>query len=58
MQVPTVTKIEYEVADIDGDHFPSLIQDDGSLKTDLKLPVEDVELFDELMKIWNERGDS
>jgi hypothetical protein len=33
-----------------------LIQEDGTLKTDLKLPVDDEELFPELKKIWEERG--
>ncbi len=39
--IPTVNRIEYEVADIDEDDFVSLIQEDGSLKTDLKLPAGD-----------------
>ena len=42
---PIVTREEYEVADIDDDDFPSLILKDGSLKTDLKLPVEDEEIY-------------
>jgi len=40
-QVPTVLKLEFEVADIAEDDFVSLIQDDGTLKEDLKLPVEE-----------------
>ena len=40
IMVPTVTKTEYEVADIDDeDDFVSLIMDDSSLKEDLKLPI-------------------
>jgi translation initiation factor 5A len=39
--IPNVTKVEYEVADIDEDGFVSLILEDGSLKEDLKLPVGD-----------------
>ena len=41
MQEPIVNKIEMEVADIDDDDFVSFIQNDGSLKTDLKLPTYD-----------------
>lgn len=56
--VPNVSKNEYEAADVnDDDDFVSLILNDGSLKEDLKLPVEDEELYAELKKIWNERGD-
>ena len=40
-RVPNVNKYEYEVADIDQDDFVSLILNDGSLKTDLKLPADD-----------------
>lgn len=40
-QVPTVNKLEFEVADIAEDDFVSMIQDDGSLKEDLKLPVDE-----------------
>jgi len=39
--VPTVNKLEFEVADIAEDGFVSLIMDDGSLKEDLKLPTEE-----------------
>ena len=37
VQVPVVTKHEYEVADVDEDDFVSAILEDGDLKTDLKL---------------------
>lgn len=40
-QVPTVNKIEYEVADIAGDDFVSMIQDDGTLNEELKLPTDE-----------------
>jgi hypothetical protein len=39
MFAPNVTKEELEVADVDEDHFVTLIQLDGDLKTDLKLPI-------------------
>ena len=54
-QVPIVTKVEYEVADInEDDDFVTLIEEDGSLKENLKLPVADEELYAELKKLWNE----
>lgn len=40
-QVPTVNKFEFEVADIAEDDFVSMIREDGSLKEDLKLPVDE-----------------
>ena len=57
VQVPIVSKVEYEVADIDEDHFVSAILEDGDLKMDLKLPTDDEETFKNLNKIWEERGD-
>lgn len=41
VQIPNVNKNELEAADVDEDEFVALIQADGSLKQDLKLPVED-----------------
>ena len=55
---PNVTKEELEVADIDEDDFVSVILPDGDLKTDLKLPKEDEECYDELKKVWEERGEN
>lgn len=41
MMVPTVENLEYEVADIDeDDDFVTLVQADGELKQNLKLPKE------------------
>lgn len=57
MRVPIVNKVELEVADINEDDFVSLIQNDGTLKENLKLPVADEELYNELKKVWDERGD-
>ena len=58
-QVPNVTKVEFEVADVnEDDDFVTLIEADGSLKTDLKLPVGDEELYAELKKIWNDNHDN
>jgi translation initiation factor 5A len=56
--VPIVTKKEYEVADVSEDEFASLINDDGSLKENLKLPKEDEEVYNELRKCWDEKGES
>lgn len=42
VRIPIVSKKEYEVADIDKeDLFVSLIQDDRTLKTDLRLPRDE-----------------
>lgn len=57
VMIPIVNKIEYEVADIDDDDFVSLIQDDGSLKSDLKLPVNDEEVYKELKTMWENNKD-
>ncbi len=54
--MPIVTKVEYEVADINADGFVSLIQKDNSLKEDTKLPA-DAELSDMLEKCWNENNE-
>ena len=56
VRVPIVNKAEYEVADVSGDGFVSLILGDGSLKEDLKLPEEE-ELNRELSKIWEENNE-
>ena len=58
VRIPIVEKKEFEIADIDEDEFVSAIQDDGSLKSNLKLPIEDEELYAELKKVWETRGDA
>jgi len=58
VMIPIVNKIEYEVADIDEDDFVSLIQDDGSLKSDLKLPGNDEEVYKELKAMWENNKDN
>ena len=57
VQVPVVTKTEYEVADVDEDDFVSAIMEDGDLKTDLKLDSGESETYNELKKMWEDRGD-
>jgi hypothetical protein len=52
MQVPNVTKKEYAVADISADYFVSRIMDDGTIDETLKLPLDDEEVFNELIKVW------
>lgn len=37
--IPNVKKEEYEVADIDEDEFVSIILNDGTLRSDVKMPV-------------------
>lgn len=56
--VPTVTKEEYEVADIDEDGFVTLVLNNGDLKTDLKWPLEDEETLAELQKAWDSHNDN
>lgn len=57
MQVPNVSKLELEVADINADDFVSVILEDGSLKEDLKLPADDEVTYKELKKMWEDAGD-
>lgn len=56
MQVPNVLKKEYAIADISEDHFVSRIMEDGTVDETLKLPIEDEEIYDELMKVWNTKA--
>lgn len=57
MRVPIVTKIELEAADVnEDDGFVSLILNDGSLKTDLKITGEEKEVA-ELIKIWKDNNE-
>lgn len=54
--MPNVTKEEYEVADIDEDDFVTLVLADGNLKTDLKLPVDDETVYNELKSCWDKNN--
>lgn len=56
--IPIVNKKEYEIADISADGFVSAILDDGSLKEDLKLPLDDPDISNELQKVWDNRGEN
>jgi len=42
MEVPNVTRKEYQLLDISSDGFLSLMSDDGSTKDDVKLPEGEV----------------
>ena len=57
VRVPVVSQTEMEVADVDEDGFVHAIMEDGSLFETLKLPKEDHELWEELWKLWEERGE-
>lgn len=47
-----------ECVDIeDSDYFATLVLPNGDLKSDLKVPVEDEQIYAEVMKVWGERGD-
>jgi translation initiation factor 5A len=52
---PVVTKVEYEVADINTDGFVSLIEKDNTLKENIKLPA-DQDLREMLEKCWEENN--
>lgn len=54
---PVVTKLEYEVADIDEDGFVSLLDGRNELMTGYKLPVADDER-EMLTKCWDEFHDN
>lgn len=38
MMVPDVTRMDYQLINIDADNYISLLTDDGETKDDLKLP--------------------
>ena len=42
VEVPNVTKKEYQLIDISDEDFMSLMDDDGSTKEDLKMPTGDI----------------
>merc|ERR1712018_850710 len=42
MNVPNVTRKDYQVIDIDEDGFVELMDDNGETKSDLKLPEDDI----------------
>jgi hypothetical protein len=44
--------------DISQDNFVSLLTDTGELNETLKLPQDDEQVFNELTKAWNEKGES
>jgi translation initiation factor 5A len=39
VEVPNVTKADYQLIDISDEDYMSLMTDDGSMKEDLKLPA-------------------
>ncbi|KAI1934132.1 translation initiation factor eIF5A [Ophidiomyces ophidiicola] len=52
MEVPNVTRKEYQLIDISEDGFLSLMADDGSTKDDVKLPDGEVgEKIDKLFRV-------
>jgi len=42
VEVPNVTKAEYTLVDIDEDGFMSLMDEQGNMKSDLKVPEDEV----------------
>jgi len=54
MDVPNVTRREYQLLDVTDDGFLSLMSDDGSTKDDVKVP--DGEVGDKIDKMFNQDG--
>ncbi|TKA79721.1 Eukaryotic translation initiation factor 5A-1 [Cryomyces minteri] len=52
MDVPNVSRREYQLVDVTDDGFLSLMSDDGSLKDDVKIP--DGEVGDKIDKLFNQ----
>jgi translation initiation factor 5A len=54
MDVPNVTRREYQLLDVTDDDFLSLMTDDGATKDDVKIP--DGEVGDKIKKLFIEEG--
>jgi len=54
MNVPEVTRTDYQLVDISDDGYVSLLQTDGSTKDDLKLPVG--EMGDQIKSMFQDEG--
>jgi translation initiation factor 5A len=54
MDVPNVTRKEYQLLDISEDGFLSLMDEDGEQKEDVKMPERGSELYEKLMKMFKE----
>ncbi|EEY14642.1 Eukaryotic translation initiation factor 5A [Verticillium nonalfalfae] len=52
MDVPNVTRREYQLLDISDDDFLSLMADDGDMKDDVRMP--DGEIGDKIRKLFQE----
>ncbi|KAG7113685.1 Eukaryotic translation initiation factor 5A like protein [Verticillium longisporum] len=52
MDVPNVTRREYQLLDISDDDFLSLMADDGDMKDDVRMP--DGEIGDKIKKLFQE----
>ena len=55
MMVPNVTRTEYNLMDINNDGYLSLMEENGKVKEDLKLPYEiDPELSEKIKAMFDE----
>jgi translation initiation factor 5A len=54
MDVPNVTRREYQLLDVTDDGFLSLMDESGATKDDVKLP--EGEIGDKITKMFNEEG--
>ena len=55
MNVPNVSRVEYSLMDITEEGYLSLMDENGNVKEDLKLPIEmEPELCEKIQKMFNE----
>lgn len=54
MDVPNVTRREFQLLDVSDDGYLSLMSDDGATKDDVKVPEGDV--GDKIMKLFKDEG--
>ncbi|XP_013416333.1 eukaryotic translation initiation factor 5A-1-like [Lingula anatina] len=52
MEVPNVSRKDYQLVDVTDDGFLSLMEDDGNTRDDLKLPENDANLATEISEKW------
>jgi translation initiation factor 5A len=54
MDVPNVSRKEYQLLDISEDGFLSLMDEDGNTKDDVKMPEQGSDLYEKLNKMFKE----
>ena len=56
VEIPNVSRKEYQLADIDEDEYVSLLDDNAEIRSDLQLP-DNNELADNIRKFYNSEVD-